>query len=1328
MSQGMEIRCGQAISNTITDTSSIHEYTFKINNTFNVIFDTCGSIDDVRINVYDELNTIISDVYCVGIYGDNDNYCGYCNNGGKNPENFTVPNMLSGIYNISITPFNISDTPSYNLAVTCIEYTNSTNAPKSTEIYTTFPPNYIYCNDTIHNTIHNTIHSYDLIINNPSTVTFDTCDSVGDVMVFVWEGNREVSDTICVGGDDCGLCANGQLYAEHFTIPLMLPVTYRIDILPYSSDPADYSLHVTCDIQNMTFQSELKCNDTISNTITKEPQDYLFILDQTYDIIFDFFGSKSDIRIDIYEGLYNQISDQYCDKDCYGNETLTIPKMYPGVYRIKISRHGNKLGSISYNFTVSCGIESPLYCDDTVSVKINKNELHVYSFIMDTRNTAVTFDTCKSIADVVINVYDNNGTDISNTYCNQGDDCGNCDGQLYMEYFTIPSVIPGNYTITVTPYPGPMTDSFYDLTITCGAEFVSHLSCGDTIFNKDLIVGMNEHELTIYDETNVTFDTCTDSDDVVIHVFDKLNNDISNPYCTDGNYCGNCTSQYPGEENKGEHFTIPYMSPGKYVIAISLYPNPYWRYHYYKLSVTCTELELNCGDTISNVLMTAGLDEYKFTVRYPQDVIFDGCGFVSINVYHQPSGTLITNDTVCDGEHCVEKCNNSFVIPYIPPSTYRVKITSINSDIIPKYNMSITCTTTPYIWLFGAYISWWNANTACKRMFNTTLATPKTTTDWDRIDWQLSTTNYFSSAYIGLYNNFSNGSKWYWADGSICEYSDINERTLHCDDVVESFPMWSGQIEYIKPDQAKPLYAYYTWTNKVQYIEEPNENNKYTDLYYGYKRQFICEGNESYTPKCEKIKNCWMEVDCCDDDDLHHDIESSQNQNRAPVVYWNNTLFVIGWQNIHYTEFKLGNNQYQWNHMFYDQKYWDDHPVPIFNIDYINVLSDSEGMESPLYQRYLQYASNASDLLYGFIVDDPLYDYWPTQQYAQYKSSLYLYYPIYHQTWDGDLLETVFLHIDLNTLNITYINTPGDSIEAVYAAKSEQTIDELDNTCLVADYKNVYVIKENTIEIYHADIHEWDVQSSVIQLDLAYYVGLNRILVTAACAITNDFDYIYIFDYSIIYASTVVDAKLIEQSWWRNQIESNWVIKYGIQDTKSVTLDYQIPPNLWWTQSSHAITAGNGKIYLHGGYISWQTAIFNPTTERFETETININGANTVKLYDDSRLAKYDDNMLLLLSTDSISQMHFYSVENIKLYSTITDLVSINFTDTELISKIWPSQGFSIKYYLNDFSNITTEPYYVNFEMYFNNTEDADANANYVYDEIIQLNISNDNC
>ena len=41
-------------------------------------------------------------------------------------------------------------------------------------------------------------------------------------------------------------------------------------------------------------------------------------------------------------------------------------------------------------------------------------------------------------------------------------------------------------------------------------------------------------------------------------------------------------------------------------------------------------------------------------------------------------------------------------------------------------------------------------------------------------------------------------------------------------------------------------------------------------------------------------------------------------------------------------------------------------------------------------------------------------------------------------------------------------------------------------------------------------------------------------------------------------------------------------------------------------------------------------------------------------------------------------------------YEAITDLISINLEETESMSKaVWPSEGFYLKYFVNDFSNIS---------------------------------------
>ncbi len=70
------------------------------------------------------------------------------------------------------------------------------------------------------------------------------------------------------------------------------------------------------------------------------------------------------------------------------------------------------------------------------------------------------------------------------------------------------------------------------------------------------------------------------------------------------------------------------------------------------------------------------------------------------------------------------------------------------------------------------------------------------------------------------------------------------------------------------------------------------------------------------------------------------------------------------------------------------------------------------------------------------------------------------------------------------------------------------------------------------------------------------------------------------------------------------------------------------------------------------------------------------------------------------------------------LYYTITDLISINFTKT-ISQDVWPTDGFQIKYYVNDFTNTSNNSYYL---WLFSNDTSTTVNTS------ISLNVLNDHC
>eukprot|EP01084_Bolivina_argentea_P006491 12320_1 len=113
-----------------------------------------------------------------------------------------------------------------------------------------------------------------------------------------------------------------------------------------------------------------------------------------------------------------------------------------------------------------------------------------------------------------------------------------------------------------------------------------NISCEDTILDTISDSNANDsshlYELTINNTYNVNFDACRSNIDLVIVIFDDLDNDISNSYCSNGDWCGQCD-----EYNNGypENFTIPSMVSGKYVIQIE----PYSAGGQYEILVNCMD-------------------------------------------------------------------------------------------------------------------------------------------------------------------------------------------------------------------------------------------------------------------------------------------------------------------------------------------------------------------------------------------------------------------------------------------------------------------------------------------------------------------------------------------------------------------------------------------------------------------------------------------------------------------------------------------------------------------------------------------------------------------
>eukprot|EP01084_Bolivina_argentea_P184596 318363_1 len=243
-----------------------------------------------------------------------------------------------------------------------------------------------------------------------------------------------------------------------------------------------------------------------------------------------------------------------------------------------------------------------------------------------------------------------------------------------------------------------------------------------------------------------------------------------------------------------------------------------------------------------------------------------------------------------------------------------------------------------------------------------------------------------------------------------------------------------------------------------------------------------------------------------------------------------------------------------------------------------------------------------------------------SQRYAQYQQSLYF-------VVENNDRKDVLVDLNLHSLSIQFIAMP------------EIEVDGKDKYCLVTDGLQIYLVAEPYLLTYKIQTNKWN-------------IGIIEHLYTTTCAITNDYQYIYIF--------TAPKPRT-----------DSAVIKY---ETKTGIYTFLENPNLCFSRydAARAITGKDGKMYLHGCYVaSWRTLIFNPTLEQFETQTIDIDTPTHTYYHRYSQLAVFDDNILLLRHTTEEGAT--------SLYFGVTDLISINLTNTErklLLNNneyIWPS-------------------------------------------------------
>eukprot|EP01083_Nonionella_stella_P203581 742783_1 len=675
------------------------------------------------------------------------------------------------------------------------------------------------------------------------------------------------------------------------------------------------------------------------------------------------------------------------------------------------------------------------------------------------------------------------------------------------------------------------------------------------------------------------------------------------------------------------------------------------------------DAEIACGQTLTSVLTSSSDIDYLYFNLSTGDntshskVIFDSCGSsydtylylydINFNILFQSDDdgdcntkTQLTIDTLHSGEYILGISGFGVESLHVY-GEWEIQLLCNDSEVT---NETVNTNPTPYRSVYNSqntWLRWWEIETGCERLYGTSLATVITEQDMkDAVDL----VRYFNpfatniSVYIGMFRLTTNQSAWKWIDGTPCNYTV----TGYCSDDIH----WNdGQPDNIL-SYREPLKTYLLIqgdTNNVTIHDYDADNHLISEI--------LCNAPQGrYKVRdCTNSVNCWIRMDCCDDSYLNVDASMSLYDERwgklfryrPEIAYWNSTVFIVGYDEIHYTHFELFDNQFVW--------------------------------KSKSHNEYKTYRQKAGE----------------TPWFAQGGSFLYLYSE--DNGYDSGTNPNVLMQINLDNLSVqTHVipETPPDYAVSWY--------DSSDTYCMVAGNHYVHIMREPIIVKFNANDGTWN----TALLELSYDTTTQNV-----CVMSNDGQFIYIFYWSFLFDK---------------------ITKYEIKSGRQYRVN---TPNLCISPDSNAgisvyggivaIAARDNKIYFHGCYIaSWKTLIFDTQSDRFEEEeTIDIDIASDTSNYRESQMAVFDDNVLLLI--------HTTDANDIALYYALTDVVSINLAETEDMTRsVWPSDGFSIKYWLNDFDrNVHESDIDITYSivLYSNDTIE-DINMTIVF------NTSNDNC
>eukprot|EP01084_Bolivina_argentea_P006488 12315_1 len=805
----------------------------------------------------------------------------------------------------------------------------------------------------------------------------------------------------------------------------------------------------------------ISCEDTILDTISDSNANdsshlYELTINNTYNVNFDACRSNIDLVIVIFDDLDNDISNSYCSNgdwcgqcDEYNNgypENFTIPSMVSGKYVIQIEPYS---AGGQYEILVNCMDPPPLSnvtsspsninitCSDTISNSIDFPESQYYTLMVDDYYDNINFDSCQSQADIKIIILDDTNNDISDQYCSNGDYCGSCSNiAFYAENFTIPMFTSGKYYIHIQTFQSFASSNQYQVKINC-------ISNDNVISTSAPVILHSEADCDFYtNHSHVISPSQNLSDSIIIKdstieiEFDiKLNTYCDLPLCnilfignkvefpslwvngeknyflikTSDNSTFNDVYTVPNAnnilpvDNYYHHMYISYtphqrlfkidnviyysaeydMKPvlssptGKHTLYASRSLSNAINGTLKNICVKSTGIHINgamhCGESYNAKLSSSlDIDYYYFKLFHnASSVLFDSCASsydTFLSLYDMNFTLLFQAD---NGGNCGIKVQ--LITSFLKAGQYILAISGSGNEYHHahgQWGIKIKCVfeniNNTALTLLDQYTTlylqtdWRNAEAHCEQTLGTTLATIVTTDDMIQairsitdFFWNINAENLNEPIWTGMYRDPMNGSKWQWVDGTVLmAFSDYK---------------WHKNQPDLKPDFrqiAAVMYLFNNETSSFLYDHEFQNND-------GYGGWTICNApNAKYSVvNCTKSIQCWKDTSCCKNTILNKDIAIQIPFNgridvpfAPPIAYWNERLFLFGIEQLYYTHFQLFTHEGYWNRTFYN----------VYNLS-------------------------------GYIY---------SQRYAQYMSSMYLYYE------NQEATQEVLIQMNLNDLSM----------------------------------------------------------------------------------------------------------------------------------------------------------------------------------------------------------------------------------------------------------------------------------------------------------------------